>query len=189
LENTDIAKYLYEMGYLKQVKRAGWGMLGIPQPESVAEHSFRTAILGYILASLAGADPQKTATMCLFHDTAEARTGDLHRVARRYHNGNGEELALSEQMQRLPSTIAEEITSLVQEYEHRASLEGKLARDADLLECILQAREYQTQGFADAVDWINGCYASLQTEVAKNLADACLQIEPREWWQGLKVRR
>ena len=105
MENTDIAKYLYEMGYLKQVKRAGWGMLGIPQLESVAEHSFRTAILGYILASLAGADPERTATMCLFHDTAEARTGDLHRVARRYNNGNGEELALNEQVQRLPSAL------------------------------------------------------------------------------------
>ena len=189
MENTDIAKYLYEMGYLKQVKRAGWGMLGIPQPESVAEHSFRTAILGYILASLAGADPERTATMCLFHDTAEARTGDLHRVARRYHNGNREELALSEQVQRLPSAIADGISSLVHEYEERSPLEGRLARDADLLECILQAREYQTQGFADAEDWISGCYASLQTEVAKSLADACLQIEPKEWWQGLKVKR
>ncbi len=78
MENIEVAKYLYEMGYLKQVKRAGWGMLGITQPESVAEHSFRTAIIGYVLASLADADPQKTATMCLFHDTAEAlRRGHL----------------------------------------------------------------------------------------------------------------
>jgi putative hydrolase of HD superfamily len=56
LEQNDIAKYLYEVGYLKQVKRAGWGMLGISQSESVAEHSFRTATIGYVLASLAGAD-------------------------------------------------------------------------------------------------------------------------------------
>jgi 5'-deoxynucleotidase YfbR-like HD superfamily hydrolase len=189
LENIEVAKYLYEMGYLKQVKRAGWGMLGIPHPESVAEHSFRTAIIGYVLASLAGADPQKTATMCLFHDTAEARVGDLHRVARRYYNGEGEERALSEQVERLPGSVAEEITALISEYEQRTPLEGLLARDADLLECILQAREYQTQGFADAEDWINGCYASLKTEVAKSLADACLQTEPKEWWQGLKVQR
>lgn len=188
MENIEVAKYLYEMGYLKQVKRAGWGMLGIPQPESVAEHSFRTAIIGYVLASLAGADPQKTATMCLFHDTAEARVGDLHRVARRYNNSD-EERALSEQVERLPSSAAEEITSLILEYEHRTPLEGQLARDADLLECILQAREYQTQGFTDAEDWITGCYASLKTDVAKGLADACLQTEPSEWWRGLKVKR
>lgn len=189
MENNETAKYLYEMGYLKQVKRAGWGMIGIPQPESVAEHSFRTAIIGYVLASLAGADPQKTATMCLFHDTAEARTGDLHRVARRYHNGDGEERALADQVSRLPGAIAEEISLLVHEYEKRVPLEGLLARDADLLECILQAREYQTQGFVDAEDWISGCYASLKTEEAKGLADACLQTEPSEWWRGLKVKR
>jgi len=179
LDNNDIAKYLYEVGYLKHLKRAGWIMLGIPDPESVAEHSFRTAILGYILASLAGADPQKTAVMCLFHDTAETRTGDLHRLARRYNQGD-DELALNEQMQRLPSAMAESITSLVEEYEHRSPLEGLLARDADLLECLLQAREYQTQGFVDADDWITSCYASLKTEEAKNLADACLQTEPKE---------
>jgi len=189
-QNNEIAKYLYEMGYLKHVQRAGWTMLGIPHPESVAEHSFRTAIIGYILATLTpGADPLKTATMCLFHDTAEARTGDLHRVARRYHNGNADELALAEQVERLPHETAEMITALVQQYEERAPIEGRLARDADLLECVLQAREYQTQGFEDAEDWIKSCYAGLQSEAAKTLADACLRTEPKDWWQGLKVKR
>jgi putative hydrolase of HD superfamily len=185
-----MAKYLYEIGYLKHVTRAGWTMLGIPNPESVAEHSFRTAIIGYVLASLTeGADPLKTATMCLFHDAAETRTGDLHRLARRYHNGNADELALSEQLQRLPDEMAAGIATLVHEYEERAPIEGRLARDADLLECVLQAREYQVQGFKDAEDWIRSCYASLQSEAAKTLADSCLQTEPRDWWQGLKVKR
>ena len=56
---NNIAKYLYEVGQLKRVKRSGWWMAGIADPESVAEHSFRTALLGYILASLEGADPTK----------------------------------------------------------------------------------------------------------------------------------
>jgi len=50
----------------------------------VSQHSFRIAILGYILAALEGADPQKAAVMCLFHDTQEARVNDLHKVAQRY---------------------------------------------------------------------------------------------------------
>lgn len=188
MDNDNIAKYVYEVGHLKHVARAGWTMLGIPNPESVAEHSFRTAIIGYILASLADADAQKTATMCLFHDTAESRTGDPHRMARRY-NKVDDNLALSEQVERLPSAIAEEITCLVHEYEERLPIEGLLARDADLLECILQAREYQTQGFTDTQDWIDNCYAGLKTKEGKELADACLQTEPKAWWQGLKVKR
>ena len=43
----------------KRVKRSGWWVAGIDDPESVAEHSYRTALLGYILASLEGADPTK----------------------------------------------------------------------------------------------------------------------------------
>jgi len=73
----NIAKYVYEIGQLKRVKRSGWWVAGIDNPESVAEHSFRTALLGYILASLEGADPQKTAMICLFHDMGEARINDL----------------------------------------------------------------------------------------------------------------
>ena len=185
---TDIAKYLYEMGYLKQLKRAGWGLLGIPQPESVAEHSFRAAILGYVLACLEGVDPFKTATICLFHDTAEARITDLHRVARRYLPIVDQETkALSDQVQRLPHTIAEQIELLTAEHERADTPEGRIARDADLLECLIQGREYQVQGYAAAEDWITGCYAALKTESAKHIADAVIQTEPHEWWKGLKV--
>jgi HD domain-containing protein len=35
------AEFIYEMGFLKQVKRAGWSLVGISGPETVAEHSFR----------------------------------------------------------------------------------------------------------------------------------------------------
>jgi putative hydrolase of HD superfamily len=66
------------------------------------------------------------------------------------------------------------------------SKEAGIAHDADRLECLLQAREYQVQGYADVQDWINGCRASLKTEVARRLADECLRVEPSDWWQGLK---
>jgi putative hydrolase of HD superfamily len=188
LNDNNVAKYLYELGYLKHLNRAGWSMIGVPNPESVAEHSFRTAILGYVLASMEGADPLKTAVICLFHDTGETRIGDLHRVAKRYINvGEGEAAALKEQVQRLPPEMGEPITALTDEYEQRASPEGKIARDADLLECLIQAREYQENGHIAAQDWITGCYEGLQTASAQRLAQACMQLSPQEWWKGLKV--
>lgn len=187
MELADVAKYLYEMGHLKQVQRSGWQQIGIRDPESVAEHSYRTAIIGYILASLEGADPEKTALLCLFHDTAEARIGDLHWTAKRYLSvKEGEQVALTEQVERLPHKVADKILAMVGEYEERSTYEGRLAREADLLECILQAREYQTQGYAEAQDWIDGCYESLQTETGKQLASACIATEPSAWFQGLK---
>lgn len=186
---NEIAKYLYELGHLKRIKRTGWWLAGIKDPESVAEHSYRTAILGYLLASLDGADPKETAMICLFHDAGEARIIDLPRVARRYIPlNNGEEEAVAEQATRLPEDIAKEVVTFFHKYEERAMREAVLAKDADLLECIVQAREYQTQGYTDVDDWIRSCYAGLTTEVAKSLADACLATEPKDWWQGLKIQ-
>lgn len=183
---TEITKYLYEMGQMKRVKRSGWWLAGIVNPESVAEHTFRTAIVGYILAQLEGADPMKTATLCLWHDTQETRTNDAHKLAQRYVDmKKGEQIALGEQMERLPSKIAQDISALVTEYNGRESLEARLAHDADLLECIIQAREYQRQGYPDVQDWIDNCQVGLKSESAKRLAETSLTVEPREWFEGL----
>ncbi len=62
-----------------------------------------------------------------------------------------------------------------------------MAHDADLLECLVQAKEYQAQDYADAQDWITNCQAGLKTQAANDLVEPCLSIEPGEWWQGLKI--
>ena len=184
---TDIAKFLYELGQLKRVRRSGWWIAGIDDPESVAEHSFRTAVLGYILAHLEGANPTETAVMCLFHDTEEARINDLHRVGQRYARWEGgKKRIFLEQVSRLPQPLAQELASLISDMEDGISLEAQVARDADLLECLIQAREYQAQGYNDVLDWINNCRSALNTESAKRIAEECLRLEPKEWWQGLK---
>ncbi len=186
----NIARYFYEMGQLKRAKRAGWWTAGIGQPESIAEHSFRVAIIGYMLAHLEGADPNKTATICLFHDTPETRINDLHRVAQRYINlAKSEQLAFSEQVEELPQPIHGQLTTLMHEFERRESIESIIAHDADLLECLIQAREYQTQGYTDVEDWITNCQAGLKTESAIKMAEECLSVEPREWWRSLELKQ
>lgn len=186
----DIAKYLYEIGQLKRVKRSGWWIAGIRDPESVAEHAFRTAIIGYVLAQLEGADAEKTALMCLVHDNHEARLNDLHRIGRRYVPWQGvAAAAFTEQAARLPSDAAAPLVALLTSFEAGDSREAVLARDADQLECLLQAREYQAQGFSDVDDWIQSCRAALQSKSAQAIGDACLQLEPRAWWEGLKAQR
>src|SRR5262245_45598772 len=82
-----IANYIYETGHLKTTARTGWTLAGIAKVESVADHSFRTAVIGVILASLEGADPARTALLCLFHDTTETRLGDIPSVGKQYLQG------------------------------------------------------------------------------------------------------
>ena len=184
----DIAKYLYELGQLKRVKRSGWWIAGVRDPESVAEHSFRTALIAYILAQLEGADPEKSALMALFHDIPEARVNDLHRIGRRYVNWeNVERKVVVEQSKRLPEEMAERIIALSAELEEAVSAEARVARDADLLECLVQAREYQALGYSDVSDWISNAEAGLRTDSGKRIAGQCIKTEPKEWWKGLKV--
>lgn len=184
----NIAKYLYEIGHLKHVKRSGWWRMGVRDPESVAEHSYRTAIIGYVLANLEGADPERTASICLFHDTAEARIGDLHWVSKRYlqHAKEGEQVAHNEQTGQLPEKIAQRILTLVNEYEKQSSREAQVAHEADLLECLLQAREYEMQGYSKGLEWAKICRDGLQTDTARNLADACLKSDPGDWFQEIQ---
>lgn len=77
----------------------------------------------------------------------EARINGLHRVAKRYiETGAAEKEAFSEQVERLPEKIATDVTSFIADYEGKESLESKVAHDSDLVECLIQAREYPAQG-------------------------------------------
>src|ERR1035438_4095976 len=76
--------FFAEAGLLKRVKRSGWWVAGIKDPESVAEHSFRCAVIGYYIAHCEDVDPFKVVTMTLFNDIHEARINDLHKMGHHY---------------------------------------------------------------------------------------------------------
>ena len=133
-ELEGLTNFLYEMGLLKRYKRTGWMIAGIDNPESIAEHSFRTAIIGYLLAVMEGADPAKTAAMCLFHDTQETRIGDVPSVGKAYVVTAPNPEVTADQVAGFPTAAGQAVRGLVEEYEARQSLEARLAKDADKLE-------------------------------------------------------
>ena len=81
-----LADFLFEVGMLRRTPRTGYQFL-CTGAENVAEHSFRTAVIGVVLARMAGADVGRTALLGLFHDLHEARTGDFNYVAKIYKIG------------------------------------------------------------------------------------------------------
>ncbi len=52
-ELDEAVKLAHEWGHLKRLPRTGWLHAGIKYPESVAEHSHRTAMLAWMIAGLA----------------------------------------------------------------------------------------------------------------------------------------
>src|SRR4051794_5293762 len=63
-------------GALKEVRRKGWGDRGLSDAESVADHSYRVALLAWALARARGLDAGRALLIALVHDLAEAEVGD-----------------------------------------------------------------------------------------------------------------
>jgi putative hydrolase of HD superfamily len=188
MQPKEIANFFYEMGQLSRVKREGWRLLGIESPESIAEHSLRAAQIGWVLAKLENhPSPNEVATMLIFHDIGECRIGDLHKLASRYGTLD-EKRAVEEQISRL-GAAGEEILSLWNQIEERSTPAGVIAKDADLLELAVRAREYIERGYVDAKEWFDTAASLVKTESARTLIRELPSVSSTEWWHGLKSRQ
>jgi putative hydrolase of HD superfamily len=188
-ELRDTTGFLYEMGLLKRYKRTGWSQVGVPLPESVADHSFRVSVIASMLAAIEGADPQRAAFLALWHDSQETRTTDLPHLTKNYVSTAANEQVTRDQVAPLPPPVAGMISAAVAEYETAETPEARCARDADKLECLLQAREYQEQGHANVQPWIDSSLAALTTALAKQLAHEAMAQNSLDWLERAKQPR
>ncbi len=180
-ELSGLTGLLYEIGLLKRYKRTGWLVAGVRDPESIADHSFRTAIIASVITALEGGNPERAAFMSLFHDTQETRVTDIPYIGKRYLKAAPNEEVTADQMRGVPEPVAEMVSGAVGEYEEKTSLEAVCARDADKLECLIQAIEYREQGHQNVQPWIDSSLAALKTASAKRLADEALSTGSLEW--------
>lgn len=175
------ARLIFETGLLKLSKRTGWWLCGVKDPESIAEHSFRTAIIAGLLAGMEGADPARATFLAVWHDTQETRVGDIPHFGRRYLKATENERVTDDQTEGLPQAAAEPIRALVRDYEHGDTPEIDCAHDADKLECLFQAIEYRDTGHANVEGWIESSRTKLRTKSAQLLADAATAMSSQEW--------
>lgn len=177
-------EFLFEVGMLKKTPRTGYQFLG-SGGESVADHSFRTAVIGYVLASQEpGADRNKVVLMCLFHDFPEARTGDHNYVNKKYVKTD-EERAVQDQVREL--SFGDEIVDLFQEFNGCDTLEARLAKDADQLDLILELKEQLDSGNPNAKDWLSYAVKRIITDGAKQMAQEILTTNSSDWWFDKKT--
>ena len=181
-----IVSFAYEAGQLKKLSRAGWIVAGIRNPESVADHSFRVAVLAYIIAVQEGANAERAATLGLFHDFPETRIGDVPSVGKPYVKTADPNRVIADQAAALPAALAGHITALIAEHESAktpaATLESRCSRDADKLDCLIQAREYQAQGNQLVQPWIDSMIPVITTPTGTALAKAAQDLSPSIWW-------
>ncbi len=174
-----IADFLFEVGMLKRTPRTGWQFLGSGR-ESVAEHAFRTAVIAYALARMAGGvDVDRVVRMALFHDLPEARTGDLNYMNQKYVRVE-EEAAERDLTRGLP--FGDEIAELLAEFRAQQTPEAVLARDADHLDMLLELKEHHDVGNRNAQEWIPFSLKRLRTGVARRLARKIVERDSSAWW-------
>ena len=169
---------MFEVGSLRRLQRSHLQNLSKTE-DSVLDHSFRVGLIGYLLAILAGADANKVLKMCLWHDLAEARTGDQNWIHKRYVKAQPEK-ANRDQFKGTP--IEKEARALFKEYQARKTKESVIAKDADILEEVLQLKEYADQGNKEAERWIPYNTKHLKTSIAKALAKQALNSDIHDWW-------
>ena len=174
-----VINFFFELGMLKKTPRSGFQFLGSGR-ESVADHSFRMAMIGFTLARLSGnVDPFKVVCLCLFHDIPEARTGDQNYVNKRYVTVD-ERGAIRDLADSLP--FGDEVKELLTEYREAQTEESRLVHDADQLDLILELKEQNDLGNTYAAKWIHFARQRLITPIAKEIAEEILTTDSTDWW-------
>ena len=136
------------VGKLKRIQREGFKMYKIKDSESVADHSFRTTILGMLLADIENLNTEKIMRMLLLHDIQESLTGDIPSIYKEKMPEKSKEIetdAIKKTLSVLPENLKEKYLSLWKEMEDEKTLEAKFCNDMDKLERMLQVLEYEKE--------------------------------------------
>ena len=178
--------FFAEAGLLKRIKRSGWWVAGIDQPESVAEHCFRTAVMGYFIAHLEKADVSRVMAMALFNDIHESRINDLHKMGHYYIDfKEAERKVFRDQVKDMPPSVRRDLESVRREYEAQKTKESVIARDADILECLQQAKEYYEHGHPKTKLFFRRAPSHLKTRTARRIWTRIKTWDSHNWWMNV----
>lgn len=164
----DILNFLIEVGKLKKLKRKGIMFYGVKDPETTAAHTFRMAILAWVLGEQKKLNIERVLKLVLVHDLCEVYAGDItpyngvlpkdeeerkemvrkwvrlpkeKKIEKYKRKYKMERESLEKLVKELPKQLREEILSLWEEYEKQSSLEGKFVHQIDRAENLLEAFE------------------------------------------------
>lgn len=140
--------FFYIVSELKKTPRRGWKeKIGIVHPESVADHSFGTAVMAMVLSDLKKLDTQKMLKMALLHDLSEAITGDF--TPGEISKENKKEIenqTMKEILSKIPLEVSSEYEKIWNEFQDGITKESILMHEIDRLEMAIQSLKYNAEG-------------------------------------------
>jgi putative hydrolase of HD superfamily len=171
--NNDNLELLYQVFKLKNLFRQGWLKRDVPQAhgESVADHTFGTAMTAWLLAKHIGlkVNMEKLLKMALVHEIGEIYAGDITPVdgislAEKY---DLEEKSIEKVFASYPGK--EEFIDLWKEFEEAKSPEAKFLKQIDKFEMGLQAAIYKGHGYDKMDEFLDSAKKVLEKEELKIL--------------------
>ena len=168
----------FELNHLKQLYRQGWLQRGVPAErcESVAEHIFSMAVLGWWLLdeSFPELERERVLRMILIHELGEIYTGDITPgdgmpPEEKYRLERENFWKVAGRLPRGPEYLA-----LWEEFELGQSAEARFVRQLDRLEMGLQAAVYRAQGMPEMEQFFASASAALHDP---RLRDVFAEIE------------
>ncbi|KKP30895.1 MAG: hypothetical protein A2312_03275 [Candidatus Staskawiczbacteria bacterium RIFOXYB2_FULL_32_9] len=167
---TNLLKFLTESGKLKTIPRSGWVLRGVKNPESIAEHTFRVALMAWTLGRQKhNFNIEKLIKIALVHDLCEVYAGDITpydtilpkdtkkrkemlKTWPRFTEAQKKKLSeskhkkekqgLNKLIKNLPAGLKKEMEMLWLDYEKGLSREGRFFKQIDRAENLLQSLEY-----------------------------------------------
>jgi len=171
----DCKKYIEFLNAVEKLKcntRHSWTSSG--RQESVAEHSWRLAVMAMLCADeYPNVDINKAIKMCLIHDFGEAITGDIPAFLKSQKDEVEEESAIEKLISLLPYNTRDEIKLLFSEMKEMRTNEAKLYKSLDNIEALISHNE------ADISTW-------LPREYEENLTYGQKNSEWSDWTRELR---
>ena len=119
--------------------------------ESVADHSWRTALMAMLLVGeeeFRTVDMNRVIRICLIHDLGEAFTGDIPTFEKTASDTKKEDALFLGWVEHFPSPQKEEWLDLLREMEQMDTPEAKMYKALDKLEAVISHNE------SDISTWI-----------------------------------
>jgi putative hydrolase of HD superfamily len=200
---------LHRIEPLKHLLRSGWVDREIDSPETVAAHSWRLAMMSWLVADALELDAGKAIRIALAHDLPETITGDStpfdvlgataaqrralaadppayaewRDAAQRQSKADAERQALHHLLDGAPRHAAQALSAAWEEYERDDSPEAKLVHQLDKLEAFLQGCEYAADGRLADPTTLRSFQADSESMISDPLPRALLRAL-EEWYGG-----
>lgn len=147
--------FFAHLARMKLIQR--WPLMRSVQIENIQEHSLQVAMVAHALALIKNkfyggdVDPNKIATIAMFHDVSEVLTGDLPNPVKYFNNAIKQEykkiekIAEAKLVEMAPEEFRDDYAQLIDHHHHSVE-EAYLVKAADVICAYLKALEELSAG-------------------------------------------